>query len=186
LRSASGSSSLNGPDSRQAAIEPRSRTRASVDVLALDAASSRPAIARGVASSAAMACSARSPCSRLCNLAAVSAVAAVATSCAHALAAARDVTSPNAAPSGDRSSASSSSSSSSSSAVPANGELEVVFFFFFPVLDRALAALDGDDREDDGLRSVEGVPSPRATRSMGTRRMAWAQNSFIWSKKFNT
>jgi hypothetical protein len=48
----------------------------------------------------------------------------------------------------------------------------VVFFFFFPVLDRALAALDGDDREDDGLRSVEGVPSPRATRSMGKRRMA--------------
>jgi len=168
-------------------MEPSSRTRASVDVLALDAASSRPAIARGVASSAAMACSARSPCSRLCNLAAVSAVAAVATSCAHALAAARDVTSPNAAPSGDRSSAS-SSSSSSSSAVPANGELEVVFFFFFPVLDRALAALDGDDREDDGLRSVEGVPSPRATRSMGTRRMAWAQKSFmnIWSKKFHT
>ena len=150
-------------------MEPSSRTRASVDVLALDAASSKLAIARGVASSAAMFFSARSPCSRFCNLAAVSAVAAVATSCAHAFAASRDVTSPNAAPSGDRSS--SSSSSSSSSAVPANGELEVVFFFFFPVLDRALAALDGDDREDDGLRSVEGVPSPRATRSMGTRRM---------------
>ena len=114
-------------------MEPSSRTRASVDVLALDAASSKLAIARGVASSAAMFFSARSPCSRFCNLAAVSAVAAVATSCAHAFAAARDVTSPNAAPSGAC------------------------------VVARSSSSLDGDDREGDG------VPSPRATRSMAAR-----------------
>jgi len=140
-------------------MEPSSRTRASVDVLELDAASSRPAIALGIASSAAIACSARSPCSSFCNLAAVSTVAAVATSCAHAFAAARDVRVV-------ARTSSSSSSSSSSSAVPAKGEPEA-FFFFFPVLDRAPAALEGDDR------SVDGVPSPRAAtaRSTGTRRM---------------
>ena len=41
------------------------------------------------------------------------------------------------------------------------------------VVARSSSSLDGDDREGDGLRSVDGVPSPRAAaaRSTGTRRM---------------